>query len=87
MKKIYMLLLIISAIILGGLIGNAVTGPLSFLGYEKIFQFMRNGDVVDTSVFKMNFGFYIKANVAQVFCILMAIFVYYKSAPKLFTGK
>ena len=82
-----MLLLIVVALTCGGLIGNAVTGPLSFLGYDKTFQFMRNGDVVDTSFFKLNFGFYINANVAQLLLLLVAIFIYYKSAPKLFTGK
>ena len=87
MKKLYMLLLIVVALTCGGLIGNAVNGPLSFLGYEKTFQFMRNGDVIDTSFLKMNFGFYINCNVAQLLFLLIAIFIYYKSAPKLFAGK
>lgn len=86
-KTLYMLLLSITAIVCGGLIGKVAKGSLKWLGYSKTFSFMRDGNVIDTSVFKLNFGFYISANVAQILCILVAIFVYYKTAPKIFTGK
>ncbi len=88
MKKLYMLLLIVAALVSGGLIGNLVAGtPLQFLDYERVFQFLRDGDVVNTSFFKLNFGFYIRANVAQIFFLLFAVFIYCKTAPKIFTGK
>ena len=74
-KTLYMLLLIITAIVSGSLIGKAAKGSLKWLGYSKTFSFLRDGNIIDTEVFKLNFGF----------CILVAIFVYYKSASKLFT--
>lgn len=86
-KTLYMLLLTITALVCGGLIGKVAKGSMKWLGYSKTFSFMRGGNVIDTEVFKLNFGFYISANVAQILCILIAIFVYYKSASKLFSGK
>lgn len=84
-KTLYMLLLIITAIVSGSLIGKAAKGSLKWLGYSKTFSFLRDGNIIDTEVFKLNFGFYISINIAQILCILIAIFVYYKSASKLFT--
>lgn len=86
-KTLYMMLLAITAIICGGLIGKAAKGSMKWLGYSKTFSFMRGGNIIDTEVFKINFGIYISANVAQILCLLLAIFVYYKSASKLFAGK
>ena len=88
MKKLYMLLLIVATLISGGLISKvAKGGPFNFLSTELTFQFMRNGDIINTSFFKLNFGLYISANVAQVFFLLLSVFIYCKTAPKIFTGK
>ena len=84
-KTLYMLLLIVTAIVGGSLIGKAAKGSIKWLGYSKTFSFMRDGNIIDTAIFKLSFGFYISINIAQIFCILLAIFIYYKTAPKLFT--
>ncbi len=83
---LYMLLLVVSSLILGGFIGNAATGSLKWLGYSKYFKFMPESYIIDTDVLKFNFGIYISINVAQVILLLIAMFVYYKTAPKLIAG-
>jgi hypothetical protein len=81
-----MLLLIVAALVLGGLIGdNATIFP--WLGYSKSFQFMPDSFLIDTDVLKIAFGLYVKANVCQILLLLVAMFVYYKTAPKLIPGK
>lgn len=86
-KTLYMMLLCISGLILGGLIGNASTGTFKWLGYSKTLKFMPESFIIDTDVFKLDFGIYFSACVAQILFLLVAVFVYYKTAPKLFPGK
>ena len=86
-RTLYMLLLIVTALILGSLIGGAALPPLEWLGYSKSFKFLPDNYLIDTDVLKLAFGLYIKANVCQVLLILVAIAVYYKTAPKLIPGK
>lgn len=87
-KTLYMIVLVVSAIVGGSLIGSAAqnAGSLKWLGYSKSFDF-QPGTFINTDVLKLNFGFYISFNVAQILLVLLAIFVYYKTAPKLITGK
>ena len=82
-----MLLLIVAALVLGGLVGNVNLEPLTWLGYSKSFKFMPDSYLIDTDVLKLAFGIYIKANVAQILFLLLSLFVYYKTAPKLIPGK
>ena len=87
-KTLYMILLVFSAIIGGGLIGSAAdkAGILKWLGYSQSFSF-QPGTFINTSVLKMNFGIDVSFNVAQVLLMLIAVFIYYKTAPKLVAGK
>jgi hypothetical protein len=48
---------------------------------------MPDSYLIDTDVLKLAFGIYIKANVAQILFLLLSLFVYYKTAPKLIPGK
>lgn len=87
-KTLYMIVLIVSAIVGGSLIGSAAqnAGSLKWLGYSKSFDF-QPGTFINTEVLQLSFGFYISFNIAQILLVLVAIFVYYKTAPKLITGK
>lgn len=82
----YMFFLALCAIILGGMLGNMVisTDGLSWLGYSKTFAF-EPGTFLNLDVIKLTFGLTITINVAQIFFLIAAIIVYYKTAPKVFT--
>ena len=89
MKRVlYMAFLLIVAVLLGGLIGNAVQGAsaLSWLGYYKTFAF-EPGTFLDLDVLRLSFGIRFSANIAQVVLIAIGIIVFYKTAPKLISGK
>lgn len=83
---LYMFFLALCAIILGGMLGNMVisTDGLSWLGYSKTFAF-EPGTFLNLDVIKLTFGLTITINVAQIFLLVTAIVVYYKTAPKVFT--
>lgn len=83
---LYMFFLALCAIILGGMLGNMVisTDGLSWLGYSKTFAF-EPGTFLNLDVIKLTFGLTITINVAQIFLLVTAIIVYYKTAPKIFT--
>ncbi|HEZ7985976.1 MAG TPA: DUF4321 domain-containing protein [Ruminococcus sp.] len=85
-KTLYMLVLIISAIFFGDLIGGVAGGVFKWLGYSKSFTF-NPGTFIDSEVFKLTFGIFISFNVCQVLFVLTAFFIYYKTAPKLIAGK
>ena len=84
-RTLYMMLLIIAATFLGDLIGDYADGSLSWLGYTKTLKF-DHGTFINTDTFKLAFGFFLCFNVCQVLLVLTAIFVFYKTAPKLFTS-
>lgn len=85
-KTLYMIMLIIVACVLGELIGNAAYGSLAWLGYTTGFNF-QPGTFINTNVLTLSFGISLYVNIAQILLILVAIYVYYKTAPKLITGK
>ncbi len=81
---LYMSVLIIAALLIGGLIGNSVTGlaGISWLGYSMHFSF-DPGTFLELEVLTLTFGISITINVAQILLMLIAIIVYYHTAPKL----
>ncbi|MDD6279744.1 MAG: DUF4321 domain-containing protein [Ruminococcus sp.] len=87
-KTLLMSLFIIAAIVIGGLLGDAVEGiqPLEWLAYSKSFAF-EPGTFLNLDVLALTFGIRFQANVAQLICCLIALFAYYKLAPKLVPGK
>ncbi len=85
-KTLYMLVLIISAIFFGDLIGGVAGGVFKWLGYSQSFT-LNPGTFIDSEVFKLTFGIFISFNVCQVLFVLIAFFVYYKTASKLIAGK
>lgn len=84
-NAVYMSFLSICALVLGSMIGNKAisTDGFSWLGYSKIFAF-EPGTFLDIGVLRLTFGISITVNVAQLLLIVVAIIVYYKTAPKLF---
>lgn len=86
-KTLLMSLFVITAIVLGALIGDSVTGigSLQWLGYSKSFSF-QPGTFINLEVFSLTFGITFTVNVAQLILLFIGIFAYYKLAPKLITG-
>lgn len=87
MKKILLMsVLMIAAIVVGGLIGDVTAGVsgLQWLAYSKSFAFQPN-TFIDVDIFSLTFGVTFKANVAQLILIFVGLFAYYKIAPKLIT--
>ena len=86
-RVIYMSFLSISAIVLGGFIGSLIgdTAGLGWLGYSKTFAF-EPGTFIDVDVFRLTFGVSITVNIAQIIMLIIAIIVFYNTAPKLFTS-
>lgn len=90
MKRfLLMLLLLITAVVLGGLCGIACEGVpwLDWLSYSQGFAFEPGKFINIDGVFSLTFGITFSPNVAQLILCLISLFVYYKLAPKLCGGK
>ena len=87
-KVIYMSFLAISAVVFGGFFGGLIenTPGLSWLGYSKTFAF-EPGTFLDFDIIRLTFGISFSINIAQILLIIIAIVIYYNTAPKLFTPK
>lgn len=86
-KTIYMGFLVISAIVVGGLISSGVNGAasLNWLSYSKRFSF-EPGTFLNMDVLQITFGITFTVSVAQVILVSLCLFIYYKTASKLFPG-
>lgn len=84
-NTIYLLFLSISAIILGGLLGDVVGGTegLRWLAYSGTFSF-EPGTFLNLNVMQLTFGITFTINVAQILFLVAAIITYYKTASKIF---
>ena len=85
-KTLYMIILLIAACAIGGLIGNIATGYWAWLGKTFGIDF-QPGNFLRTDVISLTFGVTFQINIAQIILILVAILVFYKTAPKLISGK
>ena len=83
MKKFYFIILILAAITLGGFIGSIADGSLWWLGHVTRFSF-EPGRFIDIQIIALTFGITVNISIAQIIMIFVAIFAYYKTAPKLF---
>lgn len=86
-KTLLMSLFVITAIVLGSLLGNACigAGALEWLSYSK--EFSVQSGTVDIDIISVSFGFHFKVNVAQLILLFFGVFAYTKIAPKIITGK
>ncbi len=75
-KTLVLIVLLLLAVILGKVIGSAVTGIsfLSWLGLGADFGF--DPVALDLAVMNLTFGFHFAVNIAQILLILIAVFVY-----------
>lgn len=82
---VYMTFLTVCALVFGSMLGNRAIGTegFSWLGYSRTFAF-EPGTFLNIDVLKLTFGISITVNVAQLLLIALAIFIYYKTAPKVF---
>ena len=85
MKKIlYLALLLIGGIILGSLIAErTVNTSLEWLSFSGGFEFPADKPLLNFTIFTITIGFSFTINIAQLMMIMLAIFIYYKTAPKL----
>ncbi len=86
LKGLYFIILFLSAITIGGLIATNADGSLWWLGYNMGFSF-EPGQFISLEVFKLTFGLTIKISISQIMFIFIAVFVFYKTSPKLFPKK
>jgi hypothetical protein len=84
-KTLYFLLLFICACILGGVIGTIASGSFAWLGYSRGLSL--DNSTFSMELFSITFGFTFNINIAQIICIIIAIYAYIKTAPKLITSK
>ena len=84
-KTLYFLLLFICACILGGVIGTIASGSFAWLGYSRGLSL--DNSTFSMELFSVTFGFTFNINIAQIICIIIAIYAYIKTAPKLITSK
>lgn len=85
MKKIlYMILLLVGGIIIGDLIAGkaAMFDSTSWLAYSGGFDLPAN-PYINLNIITLTIGLSFHINIAQIIMILTALFVYYKTAPKL----
>lgn len=77
----FLVALIISAVVLGGLFANLCQDVsfLSWLNYEKsIGLSIDNPAVINLSVIKIVFGFELGINISQVIFLLASVYIYQK---------
>ena len=80
-KTLYLLLLLICGLVIGGFIANEASGAFAWLGWSGGFNF-NPGTFIDTDVISLTFGLSINISIAQVIGIIIAIYAYIKTAPK-----
>lgn len=84
-KTLYFLLLLVCACVLGGVIGNISSGSFAWLGYSRGISLAPS--TFSTDLVSLTFGFAVNINVAQIICIIIAIYAYIKTAPKVVPDK
>ena len=80
-KTLYLLLLLICGLVIGAFIANEASGAFAWLGWSGGFNF-NPGTFVDTDVISVTFGLSINISIAQIICVIVSIYAYIKTAPK-----
>lgn len=86
-KTLYLILLIVGAIIVGSLIADkaALSESMGWLAYSGGFALPAN-PYINLNIITITLGFTFSISIAQIIMILIALFVFYKTAPKLIQG-
>ncbi len=74
-NKLVLLFMIVTAAVLGGLLGNLCEGiyGVSWLAYSKAIGL--DATTLNLSVFDLTFGIHFQLNVAQIILLAVALFV------------
>ena len=83
-KTLYFLLLLICGCIFGGIIANAASGSFAWLAWSRGIELTPS--TFSTDLLSLTFGFSISISVAQVIFIIIAIYAYITTAPKVISG-
>jgi hypothetical protein len=81
-KSWYMLILIICALVVGGIVADHAYGSLAFLAEGCGFS-INPATFSVTTVISITFGFNFYISVAQVIALISAFVVYVKTSPKI----
>ena len=81
-KSWYMLILIICALVVGGILGDHAYGSFSWLGEGGTFSINPSTFAI-MNVISITFGFNFSISVAQVLALISAFIVYYKTSAKI----
>ncbi|MBR1823071.1 MAG: hypothetical protein IJ779_02425 [Ruminococcus sp.] len=81
-KSWYMLILIICALVVGGIVADHAYGTFAFLGEGGGFS-INPATFAITNVISITFGFNFYISVAQVIALITAFVVYIKTSPKI----
>lgn len=79
-KTLYFLLLLVCACVLGGIIGSVAKGSFWWLNLSRGISL--DPSTFSTDLVSLTFGFALRINVAQVICIVIAIYSYIKTVGK-----
>lgn len=86
MKKVlYLILLILGGIVIGSLIADkaSMSESMNWLAYTGGFEFPADKPLINFTIITITIGFSFSISIAQLIMVLVALFVYYKTAPKL----
>lgn len=81
-KSWYMLILIICALVVGGVVADHAYGTFSWLGESGTFSINPSTFAI-MNVISITFGFNFSISIAQVAAIITAFIVYCKTSPKI----
>ena len=81
-KSWYMFILIVCALVLGGIIADHAYGSLAWLGEGGGFKIDPSTFSI-TNVISITFGFNFYVSIAQVLMLITAFVVYYKTSAKI----
>lgn len=84
-KTLYFLLLFICACVCGGVLGSLASGSFAWLGYSRGLEL--EPSKFSMELFSITFGFSFEINIAQIIFIIIAIYAYIKTAPKVVPDK
>ncbi|MCI9406123.1 MAG: DUF4321 domain-containing protein [Oscillospiraceae bacterium] len=78
-KNLILLFLLLAGVMFGSLLAAATRGIswLSWLCYgQSVGIAVQNPMILDLAVIRLAFGFELEVNIAQIICVLIAIFAY-----------
>lgn len=85
-KALYMIFLLAGACFIGDLVARPLKEVAPWLSKSLHIEF-NPGNFLRTDVLSVTFGISFTINLLQLLLMALAIFIFYKTAPKLITSK